>query len=293
MQPYGQQPQYQQEVPQQQQQGPQVLETREFLSRVQRIREQVQDLRRDVGILSELHAHALNSPDQQGQAKRQVDSMVAETQMKNTSIRNQIQQLKTDTEHTQGADFGLKKRQFETINGEYKNLVASYLEEEKVYQERYRQQIARQYRIVNENASDQEVEAAMNADWGNEGVFQSALATNRTGQATRVLGAVRARHNELQQIEKSIVELAQLFQDLDTLVVQQGEVIQATVVAADQAHDHLEQGNQEVIKGIEHAGRYRRLKWWCLLVAVLIIIAIVLGVVLGVVLPNINKNKTS
>jgi syntaxin 1B/2/3 len=107
-----------------------------------------------------------------------------------------------------------------------------------------------------------------------------------------VLGAVRARHNELVKIEDSIRELAGLFQDLDTLVIQQEPTIIRAEEQTEQTNVHLDQGTQQVAQATKSAKRARRLKWWCALVVVLIVIAIALGVGLGVALTR-NATKTS
>lgn len=70
----------------------------------------------------------------------------------------------------------MKKRQFEALNGDFKKELQNYLQEERQYRERYRDQIARQYRIVNPEASEDEVRQAADADWGSEGVFQTAVS---------------------------------------------------------------------------------------------------------------------
>ncbi|KAK0636334.1 t-SNARE [Bombardia bombarda] len=281
-QPYDQQGQYdQQPQQQQQQQGANVLSQHDFLQRVSAIRGEIQSLTASVHQIEQLHQRALASSDD-GAAQRQLENLIAQTQLQNTSIRDQIRNLKADTERTTDGSFGLKKRQFESLNKDYKNEIQKFLQEEQAYKERYREQIARQYRIVNPEASDAEVRQAADADWGNEGVFQTALRSNRSGQASAVLGNVRARHNELQKIERSIIELAGLFQDLDALIIQQGAVIERVEEQTEQTNVNLDKGNEQVSTAIDSARRRRKLKWWCALVVFLIILAIALGVGLGI-----------
>lgn len=103
-----------------------------------------------------------------------------------------------------------------------------------------------------------------------------------------MLGAVRARHNELQRIEQSITELSGMFNDLDTLVIQQDPIFSQVEDQTQNTVGNLEGANKQVAKATDSARRRRKLKWFCLLVVVLIIIAIALGVGLGVAL---NKNN--
>jgi syntaxin 1B/2/3 len=95
------------------------------------------------------------------------------------------------------------------------------------------------------------------------------------------LGAVRARHNELQRIEKTLMELARLFEDLAVLVEQQETPVAEAENNAEATSKNLNQGNEQVKKGIISARNARKWKWWCLLIVILII-AIVVGVSVGV-----------
>ncbi|KAG8168892.1 hypothetical protein KVR01_001641 [Diaporthe batatas] len=267
------------------------LSQQDFLQRVSHVRNEIRSLTADVQRIASLHHDALVGADDT--AQRRLDDLVASTQLKNTSIRDQIRSLKSDVERTTDGSHGMKKRQFEALNGDFKKELQNYMQEEQQYRDRYRDQIARQYRIVNPDASEDEVRQAADADWGNEGVFQTALKHNRSGQASQVLGNVRARHNELLQIEQSINELATMFQDLDTIIVQQEAVVQHTEEQTEQTNQHLQEGNKQVDVGISHARRTRKLKWWCALVVLLICLAIGLGVGLGVTLTQKPSNNTT
>ncbi|KAJ0119327.1 syntaxin-like protein psy1 [Diaporthe amygdali] len=268
-----------------------VLSQQDFLQRVSHVRNEIRSLTADVQRIAGLHHDALVGSDDT--AQRRLDDLVASTQLKNTGIRDQIKSLKSDVERTTDGSAPMKKRQFEALNGDFKKELQNYLQEEQQYRERYRDQIARQYRIVNPEASEDEVRQAADADWGNEGVFQTALRTNRSGQASAVLGNVRARHNELLRIEQSITELAGIFQDLDTLVIQQEAIVERAEEQTEQANQHLQEGNKQVDVGITHARRTRKLKWWCALVVFLICLAIGLGVGLGVYFSNKAKNTAT
>ncbi|KAL1837238.1 hypothetical protein VTJ49DRAFT_4097 [Mycothermus thermophilus] len=285
-QPYDTVPPQQQ---QQQQGGRSVLSQIDFLARVKSIRQEIQSLTVDISNIATLHQQTLASSDDR--ARNQLDDLVAATQVKNTSIRSQIQSLKADAERTTDGSFTVKKRQFDSLNAEFKDTIQRFLQEEQQYKQRYREQIARQYRIVNPNATEEQVQQAADADWGDEGIFQAALRTNRTGHATAVLGNVRARHNDMVKIERSIVELLDLLEILDQQIVQQGNVIEHVANKAEETTDHLGAANTQIEKGVKIALSTRRKKWWCLGICVLIIIVIALGVGLGVALTNRSSSN--
>ncbi|EQL00058.1 ssoi [Ophiocordyceps sinensis CO18] len=283
--PYGQdQYEMQDYNDQQQHQQPSALTQQDFLNRVQNLRNDIKSLTNDIDYIAQLHQRTLSSTD--GQATQQLEQYVSHTQIHNTAIKDGIKGLERDLGRTTDSSRTTKSTQLQSLKTFFKSELDKYQSIERDYQHKYREQIARQYRIVNPDATDQEVQQAAEADWGNEG-----LRTNRTGHASSVLGNVRARHNELQRIEHTLSDLAILYQELATLVEQQDPVVQAAETNAQNTVENIEKGNEQVKQANEHARRRRKLKWWCFLVVVLIILAIALGVGLGICLGTNRCNK--
>ncbi|KAL7623015.1 hypothetical protein AAE478_006694 [Parahypoxylon ruwenzoriense] len=268
----------------QQQPGSDTLSQQDFLGRIQFLRNEIGTLTNNVRAIASLHQRSLAEGDG-GASSQQLESVVAETQTLNAGIRDQLKFLANDANRTTGAGRNVKERQVNTIKAEFERELRNYQEEEGSYRQRYRDQIARQYRIVNPDATEDEVRQATEADWGNEGVFQTALRTNRTGQASSVLGAVRARHNELQRIERTLLELAAMFQDLAILVEQQEPYVEQAEQNAENTTKYIDEGNTHVKKGIIHARNRRKWKWWCLFIVIIIIIA-ALAIGFGVAASN-------
>lgn len=101
---------------------------------------------------------------------------------------------------------------------------------------------------------------------------------------------MRARQNEMQKIEQQIIEIAAMFQDLDTLVIQQEPIVQRAEEQTEITNQHLQKGNEQVGVANEHARRRRRLKWWCLLICVIIVI-LAIGLGVGLYFSNQKKNE--
>ncbi|WPH02331.1 Hypothetical protein R9X50_00519400 [Acrodontium crateriforme] len=261
------------------------LSTQDFLSRVEAVKADIRTLTTHVGQIASMHQRTLSSTDTS--SSTQLESMVTQTQVLNTSIKDQIKFLEADT--ARSGDNEIKKKQVGQLKTSFTSQLQQYRVEEASYEKRYREQIARQYRIVNPEATDAEVQEAADADWGNEGVFQTALKTNRSATASSVLGAVRARHNDILKIEATLVQLQTIMEDLATAVVLQEAQVMRTEEHTTNVKNDTERGNQQLSTGIEHARRARKLKWWCLGICVLIVLIIAL--VLGLYFGLMNKNK--
>jgi len=220
-----------------------------------------------------------------------LENMVTQTQVLNTRIRDQIRFLQMDAARSGGN--ATKDSQVRNLQNQFRNRLEQYQQEEVQYKKRYQEQIVRQYRIVNPAATEEELREAVSADWGDEGVFQTALRSNRSGHATSALGMVRSRHNDIQRIEKTLLELNQLFQDLAESIQLQDPLIQQTEQQTERVKADTEAANVQIDKGIKHARRARCLKWTlCVIVSILIIaIVVVLVIYFKVIRPDNNNNK--
>ena len=80
-----------------------------------------------------------------------------------------------------------------------------------------------------------------------------------------------------------MIELNTLMEDLASTIVLQDVPIQQTEQHTENVKNDTEAGNVQLDKGIEHARRARKLKWWCFGICVLVvaILALVLGLYFG------------
>jgi len=113
----------------------------------------------------------LASPDSNVSA--QLENIVTQTQIQNTGIKDEIKFLEKDAARSPDSTF--KGTQIANLKRTFKKQLEDYQKEEQDYERRYRDAIARQFRIVNPDATEAEVNEAANANWGDEGVFQTAV----------------------------------------------------------------------------------------------------------------------
>lgn len=80
------------------------------------------------------------------------------------------------------------------------------------------------------------------------------------------LTAVSDRHEAIKKIEEQLIQLAELFQDLDTLVVVQEPLVERIEAKGEEVERDVTKANQEIVGAIEKARSRNRKKWWCLLI---------------------------
>jgi syntaxin 1B/2/3 len=75
---------------------------------------------------------------------------------------------------------------------------------------------------------------------------------------------VRERSNAIQAIAKQMGELAQLFQDMENLVVQQEAAVVNIEQKGEEVVENMDKGTEQIGVAIKSARNRNKLKWWCL-----------------------------
>lgn len=150
-----------------------MLSLPEFLERVKQLRSDIDGLDNNLNYIDQLHQRNLANAD--GKTKDQLEQYISQTQIRHTAIKDGIKGLERDLVNTTEGTRMTKKTQLDSLKTYFKSELDKYQSVERNYQKAYQSQIRRQILIVNPDASEHELEEAVHADWGNEGVFQAAV----------------------------------------------------------------------------------------------------------------------
>ncbi|VVT55371.1 uncharacterized protein SAPINGB_P004563 [Magnusiomyces paraingens] len=255
--------------------------------------EEIEDLKKtiaeydsNVDRIESLHQRSLvEVNDEQLQIlNSQIRALVDETSALAKELRGRIQQLLNESQYD-----NTKRVQADNIKTQFQSSVRRYQGVESAFRNRYREQAERQYRTIKPEAPEEEVRAVVTqaledpSGQGGQIFSQALLNSNRRGEAQAALGEVRARHEGILQIAKTMEELAGLFQDLETMVAEQAAAVDQVDVHVEQAQHDIERGLGETSGAVGYARKARRKKWICFGICVLVclILALVLGLVFG------------
>ncbi|RWA10929.1 hypothetical protein EKO27_g4175 [Xylaria grammica] len=260
------------------------------LDEISDINRGIDTIDRNLEQLRMLQQRSLDDADSSASSStnRQLDRLSSETMAQYRSLTERVRQLKSKPEYQQR--FGQQVRRVDT---RLKDAIRAYQQVESSYRKRTEEQMARQYRIVRPDATEEEVRAAVEDQTGGQ-VFQQALMqSNRRGQAQAVLNAVQDRHAQLQKIEQQMMELAQLFQDMDTLVMQQDASVTVIEQKGEEVVENLNRGNVEIGTAVNTARATRKKKWICLgIVVAIILILVIILVAYFVINPPGGKKRS-
>ncbi|EKG17077.1 hypothetical protein MPH_05767 [Macrophomina phaseolina MS6] len=209
--------------------------------------------------LSRLHKSAVNEPLVY---KNQIDNLNNEIMTGYRGLVDRMRRIKGLPESGEPRN----KPQVGRVDRRLKSTINKFQEVESKFRKELQESQARQYRIVRPDATDDEVKQAIE-DPEAQIFSQALMQSDRRGQAQSALRAVEGRHKEIQKIEQQMVELAQLFQDLNEIVVQQEPLVENIEQKGEEVRDNVVKANEEIDTAIVSARSRNRKKWYCLGIA--------------------------
>jgi len=124
----------------------------------------------------------------------------------------------SSSERTRTAITGALKKKLKDLMGEFQGL-RSRLQRE------YREVVERRvFTVTGQHASEDEIDRMIEAGEG-ETVFQKAILEQGRGYVLDTLAEIRERRDAVMELEKSLMELHQIFLDMAVLVEAQGQMI--------------------------------------------------------------------
>ncbi|PIL24120.1 transporter [Ganoderma sinense ZZ0214-1] len=257
-----------------------------FYNQVTVVQDSITQFSNNVSRIADLHSRTLNITDAAAsrESAAELDELVGQTRELSNSLKAKIQVL-SSFPVTRPQDQAIRKNQTSLLRQKFVEALQHYQTVERDYRQRYRQRVERQFKIVKPDASPEEVAAVVNDTEGSGAqIFTQALSTStQYGESRVAYREVQDRHHDIQKIERTLEELAQLFNDMSVLVAQQDEAIDIIQTTAVDVEANTRIGLQETEKAVEHARSARRKRWICfgIIILVLAILAIVLGIVFG------------
>ncbi|KAI0050921.1 t-SNARE [Auriscalpium vulgare] len=259
-----------------------------FYDEIASIQDEIRNFNDNVSRVSDLHSRSLNNMDDQAAQRnaRQLEDLVAETSSLSTVLKRRIKAL--ERQGGSARDAQIKKQQTALLKSKFVEAIQNYQQVEQQYRQKYKQRMERQFKIVKPDASPEEVRAVVDDDQGGQIFSQALMSSNRYGESRAAYREVQERHADIQKIEKTLGELAQLFNDMSILVEQQDETINVIEAQAQEVEKDVEVGLGYTDTAVVSARGARRKRWICFFIflVLLIIVAIVITVV---VLQNNKK----
>ncbi|KIJ68965.1 hypothetical protein HYDPIDRAFT_23836 [Hydnomerulius pinastri MD-312] len=256
-----------------------------FYAEVTSIQEGVTQFDQNVTAIADLHARSLNAlseQDSEANASR-IEELTQSTRALSNGLAKRIKALQTPVRGSSKQDAQIRKNRITLVHGKFVETLQRYQNVEQQFRQRYKDRVERQFKIVKPDATPQEVSDVVNdTQGGGSEIFLKAISSsNRYGESRQAQREVQERHQDIQRIETTLADLAQLFNDMAILVDQQGEAIDDIETKAGGVEDDTKKGIDQVDIAIKHARSARRKRWICFWITIIVILAAV-GIGVGV-----------
>ncbi|CEI94804.1 hypothetical protein RMCBS344292_09009 [Rhizopus microsporus] len=268
-----------------------------FLDQISHIKESITQINHNVDRIKSYQTSMLQTADASDLARNRqaVDDLSTETQNLMTQVKQRLKEIEPTSRHT---DLAMRKNTFSAVTKQFMDAIEHHRRVAIDFQKAESQQLERQIKIANPNATPQEIEQAIaQAEQGRGAVFaqqlmQSVGGEYRRQQAQNTLDAVQERHEDIRRLAKSVQELSVLFEEMQSMLESQAKVLDQIETSAIETNNQLEAGTQYIEKAKKSALSTRRNKFICLgiFLVIIIIIIIVLAVKFA---PSHNNNSQS
>ncbi|CAM0876686.1 unnamed protein product [Alopecurus aequalis] len=155
----------------------------------------------------------------------------------------------------------------------------------------YRDTVARRYFTVTGAQPDEKTLDTL-ADTGEgERFLQRAIAEQQgqgRGEVLGVVAEIQERHGAVSQLERSLLELQQVFNDMAVLVEAQGEQLNDIEGNVGRARSFVDRGREQLQVARTHQKSSR--KWMCIGIAILLVVILV--IVIPIVLKSTKNNNS-
>ncbi|SPO27886.1 related to SSO1 - syntaxin-related protein [Ustilago trichophora] len=256
-----------------------------FFTDISEIQDTIRLIDENVNKISDLHSRSLNNMDEASAqyAEQQLASIQQETSSLTNGVKNRIKLLESQTKRVPaGGDKNVRNTQIGAVKNRFKETIQRYQQVEQSYRQKYRARAERQFRIVKPDATQQEIKAALDDDQNGQIFSQALLNSNRHGEAKGALREVQERHEDIKRIERTITELAQLFNEMSILVDEQDDALNVIQEQGAQVETDMNQGLQHTNKAVDSARKARKKRWicfWIIIILIIVIAAVVAAVI--------------
>jgi t-SNARE complex subunit (syntaxin) len=211
------------------------------------------------------------------QKNSELDDLLDSTNGGASQIRNRLKSMKQENDRLPGesAQKKIRTNMHSLLSKKFIALVQEYQTLQNSYKEKYRERVQRQAEIVKPGVSRDEVDEMIQS--GGDMYSDKMMVENKHTEAKAALMQMQEQQKDIKHLERSIIELNQVFMDMSAIVESSSETVHRiedsltnTVTSTGVAITHL--------KAAEEYTMARRKRAAMLVTSVVVVILIIAGV---------------
>jgi len=263
--------------------GEENLVLREYFGDVRAIQERISAIQKNQALIQDKYCKLLASNTCEDSPNNEdLEEIITSTNAMAGEIRTRLKEMdgKTKTQIGVAKDTEIKiRRNLQAqLTKKFFDLMRDYQDLQTKYKDKYREKLSAQYRIVKPNASEEEIDGAIEV--GNVKAFTTATLETKNS-----ISYIQAKAQDVRRLEKSIVELHHMFIDLALMVESQQSLIDDIEHNCSQASTNTKLAVENLRKARNSTKRHR--KRMVVLIIILLLVLLLLGgagAIVGIVL---------
>ncbi|KAJ8621829.1 hypothetical protein MRB53_030358 [Persea americana] len=150
---------------------------------------------------------------------------------------------------------------------------------EQIAQE-YKETVERRYYTVTGEKPDEQTVETLISTGGSETFLQKAIQEQGRGQVLDTLSEIQERHDAAKEMQKSLLDLHQIFLDMSVLVQSQGEQLDDIESQVARANSFVRGGTRQLQTARKHQKNTRKWTLYAIILLIIIILIILLPILL-------------
>jgi len=263
----------------------------QYTERFNNLQSEIKDIENSIERLESLYNKSYNEVrvNENAEIKRKISEMENRITGEIQDVTNKLKTIRGEaSRNTNPKDRKMILNHVTNTSKSLREVFNSFNQKKKNYAEQKRSRMIRQYQIIHQGASKEEAEKY--ADSNPDGTLQFSMLSG----SKAAYDEAKRNRDQMEQINQSINELCDLFQDMNFMLTTQNETIQIIDEKMDEVDVQVEEGSKQLTQAIEIRKSSRKKLWiiTAIVAVVLLILALFIYSKISWMIPDSDKQQT-
>ena len=259
------------------------LEMSDFFEKAKKLKANTNQIGKLRDELERLHKETMSGGQVSDDRAKQVEQVTIAVNRLITENRKLIEDLQRRNEELKplavrgSANLRIRQDNFRQLSQQFIRAAKALQKMQITHQKQLKDQVVRQYRIVNPQASDAEIKDLQRAGEENEPNIQQRIFKMAVREdARREHEKMKNRLDDMKTIEASLETLASLFVQMRDLVFSHQDIINRVGYNMEQVDDYTKKAEKSLTGAVESQKSIQRKKWIIMLAVALILLILII-----------------
>lgn len=256
-----------------------------FQEETSALRKAIQHIMENVDTIDSMYEQTLQQngdPDERREAAAKITTLVTQSGKISQAVRKRLRRIAEDNEAftkenpSSVAAARIRVSTHQVITQSFMNTMQKFEDAQDRHQEAVKLAMERQLRIMNPDATEEDIENALKRGETDDVIDDSPLLCDLPPEEQKRLRAeldiLASRNKGIRELERNIVDLHQMFIDMQLLVEQQGDLLNTIEYNVQDTKGRAEAGMHELVRAYDFQKRAKRKKW-CVAILIIAIVA--------------------